>query len=82
VIGEPEVGGHLRVEQADGVGRDRIAEAGVKFLGDRRAADDPAALDDLHGKARAREIGRAGEAVMSRADDDDVRLCHVTFKKY
>jgi len=82
VIGEPEIANHLRVEQADGVGRDRIAEALVKFLGDRGAADDLAPLDDLHGEALAREIGRAGEAIMSRADDDDVRLCHVSFKKY
>jgi len=79
VIGEPKLADHLRVEQADGVGRDRIAEAVVKFLGDRGAADDLAPLDDLHGEALAREIGRAGEAIMSRPDDDDVRLCHVSF---
>ena len=81
VIGEPQIGDDLRVEQADGVGRDRIAEPGMKFLGHRRAADHLAALDHFHAQARHREIGRAGEAVMPRADDDDVRFVHVRFKK-
>ena len=35
-----EIAEDFRVEQRDGVGGDGIAEAGVKFLGDRRAADD------------------------------------------
>ena len=79
VIGQLQVGDDLRVEQADGVGRDRIAEAGMKFLGHRGAADHLAALDHLHAQARHREIGRAGEAVMPRPDDDDVRFVHVRF---
>src|SRR5712671_3943797 len=33
------------VEQADGIGRDRIAETRIKFLGDGGAADHLAALD-------------------------------------
>ena len=37
--GEIEVADDLRVEERDGVGGDRIAEAGMEFLGDRRAAD-------------------------------------------
>ena len=40
-----------------------------------------AALDQLHAQAGHREIGRAGEAVMPRADDDNVRVCHVHIKK-
>ena len=74
VIGELQIGDDLRVEQADGVGRDRIAEAGMEFLRHRGAADHLAALDHLHAQAGHREIGRAGEAVMARADDDNVRL--------
>ena len=48
VLGEPEIGDDLRVEQADRVGRDRIAEPGMKFLGHRGAADHLAALDHFH----------------------------------
>ena len=40
VVVEAQVLDHLWVEQADGVGRDRVAEAGVKLLRNRRAADD------------------------------------------
>ena len=53
----------------------------MEFLGHRGAADHLAALDHLHAQAGHREIGRAGEAVMPGADDDDVRLGHVRFKK-
>ena len=71
----------LRVEQADRVGRDRIAEPGIEFLGHRGAADHLAPLDHLDPQPGHREIGRAGEAVMPRADDDDVSFVHVRFKK-
>ena len=74
-----QVGDDLRIEQADGVGRDRIAEAGMEFLGHRGAADHLAALDHLHAQARHGEIGRAGEAVVARPDDDNVRLVHASF---
>ena len=80
VVVQLQVGDDLRIEQADGVGRDRIAEAGMEFLGHRGAADHLAALDHLHPQAGHREIGRAGEAVMAGADDDDVGLCHVRFR--
>jgi hypothetical protein len=80
MIGQLEIGNDSGVEQADRVGRDRIAEAGVKFLRHRGAADHLAPVDHAHAQARAGEIGRAGEAVMPRADDDDVGLVHVSFK--
>ena len=51
----------------------------MKFLRHRGAADHLAALDDLHAQPGHREIGRAGEAVMSGADDDNVGLCHADF---
>ena len=76
VIGELQIGDDLRIEQADGVGRDRIAEAGMEFLGHGGAADHLAALDHFHAQAGHREIGRAGEAVMARADDDNVGFVH------
>jgi hypothetical protein len=81
VLAEPQIGNDLRIEQADGIGRDRIAEAGMEFLSDRGAAHHLAAIHHLHAQARHREIGRAGEAVMSGADDDNVRLCHGCFKR-
>mgnify|MGYP003694247807 CR=1 FL=1 len=51
----------------------------MKFLRHRRAADHLAALDHLSQPGH-REIGRAGEAVMARADDDNVGFCHGRFK--
>ena len=79
MFGKFQVGNDLRVEQADGVGRHRIAEAGMEFLGHRGAADHLAALDNFYAQARHREIGRAGEAVMPRPNDDNVRLVHASF---
>ena len=76
VIGQLQIADDLRVEQADGVGRDRVAKAGVEFLRDRGAADHLAALDHLHAQSGHRQIGRAGEAVMAGSDDDDVSLRH------
>ena len=81
MIGEFQVRDDLRVEQADRVGRHRIAETGVEFLGHRGAADHLAALDHLHAQTFHREIGRAGETVMPGADDNDVCFVHVRFKK-
>ena len=53
----------------------------MKFLGHRSAADHLAPLDHGDAQARGGEIGRAGEAVVARADDDDVGLVHLAFKK-
>src|SRR6516164_8826394 len=80
-LGQPEVRNNFCVEQADRVGGDRIAEAWMKFLCDRGSADDLASLDDPDAQAGAGEIGRAGEAVMPRADDNDVGFVHGRFKK-
>ena len=51
----------------------------MEFLGDGGAADHLAALDDLHAQASHRKIGGAGEAVMPRPNDDNVRLVHASF---
>ena len=51
----------------------------MEFLGHRGAADHLAALDHFHAQAGHREIGRAGEAVMPRADDDNVGFVHASF---
>ena len=51
----------------------------MEFLGHGGAADHLAALDHFHAQAGHREIGRAGEAVMPRPDDDNVRFVHASF---
>ncbi len=53
----------------------------MEFLGHRGAADHVAPVDHLHAQAGHRQIGRASEAVMSGADDDNVRFRHGRFKK-
>ncbi len=72
MLGEPQVGDDLRIEQRDRVGGDRIAEARMKLLGDRCAADDAAPFqhDDL--EPGHRQIGGADEAVVPASDDDRV----------
>ena len=44
----------------------------MEFLGNRRAANDPAALEDRDGQAARCEIARAHETVVTAADDDGV----------
>ncbi len=73
---ERKVGDDLGIEQAHGVGGDGIAETGMEFRRHRRAAHDCAALDDFDPQAGTAEIGRAGEAVVAGADDDDVVSLH------
>ena len=77
VLRQAQVGDHLRVEQADRVAGHRIAEAGMEFLGHRRATDEVPALEHAHLQAGGREIGRADQAVVSATDDQDigVRSC-------
>src|SRR5207249_10874898 len=58
--------------EAHGVGGRGIAKAGSELLGDRRAADDRAALEHPYSETGAGEIAGAHEAVVTAADDDDV----------
>ena len=60
------------LQQANGVARHRIAETGIKFLGDCGSANNIAPLDNPHLKARAREVEGADKAVMAAADDESV----------
>ena len=64
----------LGVQQAHGVGRDRVSEAGTKLFGHRRSADHRPALEDLDLESRHAEVGGASQPVMTRTDDDDVVL--------
>src|SRR5271166_5543620 len=67
-----EVADDFRVEKRDRVGGDGIAEAGVEFLGDRRAADNRPALKHGDFEPRGGEIGGRDKAIVTPADDDDV----------
>ncbi len=67
-----EVTDDFRVQERDRVGGDGIAEAGVEFLGDRRAADLSAALEHDDFEPRGSEIGRGDKAIVTPANDDDV----------
>jgi len=64
-----EIGDNFRVKQAHRVGGDRVAEAGMEFLRDRRASDNRATLQELNLEAGAGEIGGADEPVVSAAED-------------
>ena len=67
-----EIADDLRVQQRDRVGRNGIAEARMKFLGDGGAADDAALLEHGDLQTGGREICGANQTVMAAADDDDI----------
>ena len=69
-----ELANDLGAQQRDDVRAHREAKPGEHFLGDRRAAHHRPALEHEHLQPRPRQIRRAHEAVVSRADDDDVPL--------
>jgi hypothetical protein len=72
VLRQVEVADDLRPQQRHDVGRDAEPEAGEDLLGDGRAAEDVAPLEDDGSKAGTREVGRGGEAVVAPADHDRV----------
>ena len=67
-----EVANDLWVEQADGVARGRVAEAGQEFVRDRRTTDRVGRLEDGNLQPLRCEIVSAGQAVVARADDYNV----------
>jgi hypothetical protein len=72
VARELEVADDLRAQQAHDVGEHRELEAGEDLLGDRRAADERALLEDERAPPRARQVGGGDEPVVPPADDDRV----------
>ena len=72
VLRQLELADDLRAEQADDVAGDAEPEAREDLLGDRRAAEDVALLEDDRPQAGAGEVGGADEAVVATADDDRV----------
>ena len=67
-----ELAGDGRPQPADRVGERRDADAGRQLLGDGRAADPVAGLEDEHAEAAGCEVGGRGQAVVAGADDDRV----------
>jgi len=72
VLGQLQLPNHLRPQQADDVGEDRVLEARVDLLGDGCAADQVAPLQNQHLASGFGEIGRTGQAVVASADDDGI----------
>ena len=79
VLVQFQVANDLRLQQAHGVGRDRVAEAGMEFLGHRGAADHAAPLDNAHAQARHAEIGGTGQPVVTGSDYDGIEVGHGFF---
>ena len=67
-----EVADDLGPQQRDDVRADRELEAGKDLFGDGGAAEHVPALEHEHLASRAREVGRAGQAVVAASDDDRV----------
>src|SRR5690606_38256828 len=78
VLDQAQVADHPRVQQADGVAGQRVAEARVELLGHGGAADHPAPLQHPDLQPGRGQVGGADQAVVAAADDQDVvvRLMH------
>jgi hypothetical protein len=66
----------LGLQQAHGVGRGRVAEAGMEFLRNRSAAYHAAPLQNAHAQARHAEIGGTGQPVVTGSDYDGIEIGH------
>ena len=71
-----QVPDHLGAQQTDNIGKNRVAIARMKFFGDRCAADHRSGLQYTHPLATPGEVIGRRQAVMSRADNNDIELCH------
>jgi hypothetical protein len=69
-----EVADDFRIEQADGVARSRVPEAGQEFVRDRGASDRVGSLQHGDLQSLGCQVISAGQAIMARADDYDVEL--------
>ena len=72
VLGQLEVVDDVRPQQAQGVRERREPEAGPELLGDRRAADEVAALEDERAQAGLGQVRAVRQAVVAATDDDRV----------
>jgi len=72
VGGQIQLADDLGPEEADDVGEDGELEAGEELLGDGRAADEVALLQNERLLAGAGQIGSGDQSVVAAADDDGV----------
>ena len=72
VLGQLEIMDDVGAQQAERVRERGEVEPGDQLLGDRRAADDVAPLDDQRLQARLGEVRAVDQAVVAAADDDRV----------
>ena len=76
LLEEAKIGDDLGVQQAYGVGRDRVSEPWAKLFRDRRAAHHRSSLEDLDFQARHAEVGGASQPIVPATNDDDVVCLH------
>ena len=76
VIEEPEIRDDLGIQEAHGVGRDRVAETRAELFRDGGSSHHASSFDHFDFKPRHAEIGGAGQPIMARTDDDDVVCLH------
>ncbi len=66
---ELQVAGDIGAKRAERVRKRRSVETGMKFLGDRAAADHFAAFENQRLEAALRQIKRGDESVVTAADE-------------
>jgi hypothetical protein len=71
-----QVADDLGLQQADGVGRGRVAEARMEFLRHASASNHAAPLQNAHAQPRHAEIGRTGQSVVTGSDQDGIEIRH------
>src|ERR1700681_3478726 len=74
MLGQLQLADDLRIKQRDRVGRHRIAESRMKFLGDRRAADHRTSLEQRDLESGRGQVRGADQAVMAAADDQGIAM--------
>ena len=72
MLGQLEVVDDVRPEQAQGIREGREPEARVELLGDGRAAEQRAPLQDQRLEPGLGQVGAVGQAVVTATDDDRV----------
>ena len=72
VLDQLEVLDDVGPEQAERIRERREPEARPQLLGDRRATDEVAALEDERAQPGLGQVGAVGQAVVAAADDDRV----------
>jgi hypothetical protein len=76
MISEAQIRDDLGVQQADGVGRHRVAKPGIELLGDGSSTHHPSSFHHLDFEARHTEVGGASQPIVTRTNDDDVVCLH------